>query len=351
MSAASLSIDRVSHDGVSAIARAHGAFISYPRLDALHREISRCQQLSRLANEPQCMALEGATGTGKTTLARHYAAAFPRTESATGSRIPVLYVETPSPIRPKWAASAILERLGDPAADRGTFDAMNARLVKLLGACAVELVILDDFHHVIDRETNRILALVSDWLKVLIKNSGVSFLVVGIDGQVERVLRANEQLSRLFAARETLAPFTWDTADADSVAQFGRFVLLAERAIGLPLTTALSRAALLGLISDATGGVVANVMNLLRYAQLLALERGGSAVEMDDLRLAFEKRLAKHLAPRSNPFAVPSGGTGSRDGPARSASASGSKPRGAPGAPDPVEAVTRRSRRRAHGPG
>jgi hypothetical protein len=351
MSAAGLSVDRVSDDGAGAIARAHGAFISYPRLDALHREISRCQQLSRLANEPQCMALEGATGTGKTTLIRHYAAAFPRTETATGSRIPVLYVETPSPIRPKWAASAMLERLGDPAADRGTFDAMNARLVKLLGACAVELVILDDFHHVIDRERNRILALVSDWLKVLIKNSGVPFLVVGIDGQVERILRANDQLSRLFAARETLEPFTWDTADADSVAQFGRFVLLAERAIGLPLTTALTRAALLGLIYDATGGVVANVMNLLRYAQLLALERGGSAVELDDLRLAFEKRLAKHLAPRSNPFAAPAGGARARGDRAQTAVVPTSQARTAPGVPDPVEAVTGRSRRRAHGPG
>jgi len=304
---------RASGDGASVIAHAHGAFISYPRLDALHREIGRCQQLSRLADEPQCMALEGATGTGKTTLVRHYAAAFPRTETATGSHIPVLYVETPSPIRPKWAASAMLERLGDPAADRGTFDAMNARLVKLLGACAVELVILDDFHHVIDRETDQILALVSDWLKVLIKNSGVPFLVVGIDGKVERILRANDQLSRLFAARETLAPFTWDTTDVDSVTQFGRFVLMAEQAIGLPLSPEIGRAALLGLIYQATGGVVANVMNLLRYAQLLALERGATVVSLDDLRNAFDKRLARHLAPRSNPFhsllTVPASGT------------------------------------------
>jgi len=328
-------------DPGGALARAHRAFIRYPRLDALHREISRCQQLSRLANEPQCMALEGATGTGKTTLIRHYAAAFPRTETTSGSRIPVLYVETPSPIRPKWAAAAMLERLGDPAADRGTFDAMNARLVALLQACAVELVILDDFHHVIDREKDQILALVADWLKVLIKNSGVPFLVVGIDGKVERILRANDQLSRLFASRETLAPFTWDTADAGSVAQFGRFVLLAEQAIGLPLTPGLARVALLGLLYAATGGVVANVMNLLRYAQVLALERGDASIELPDLWLAFEKRLAKHLAPRRNPFPVPQADQG-----APAARAGTSDPAAAQDAPDPAEAVSRRSHRR-----
>jgi hypothetical protein len=209
---------------------------------------------------------------------------------------------------------------------------MNARLVKLLGACAVDLVILDDFHHVIDREKDRVLALVSDWLKVLIKNSGVPFLVVGIDGKVERILRANDQLSRLFAARETLAPFTWDTADPDAVTQFGRFVLLAEQAIGLPLTTEVARATLLGLIYEATGGVVANVMNLLRYAQLLALERTSATVSLADLWLAFEKRLAQHLAPRRNPFPV-------------------SPAVAAQGVQEPVAAVTGGSRRRTHAPG
>jgi len=69
--------------------------------------------------------------------------------------------------------------------------------------CQVELVILDDFHHLIDKETNRILEQVSDWLKVLIKETGIPFLVVGIDGKVERILDANAQLSRLFAVRQT----------------------------------------------------------------------------------------------------------------------------------------------------
>ena len=86
---------------------------------------------------------------------------------------------------------------------------LNSRLIKLLKACQVELVILDDFHHLIDTETDRVLAKVSDWLKVLIKETGIPFLVVGMEGKVERILRANAQLSRLFAARETLLPFAW----------------------------------------------------------------------------------------------------------------------------------------------
>ena len=80
--------------------RANAALIRYPRFKDLHRDIRECQELSRLAGEPQCMSLEGITGAGKTTLIRDYAAMFPRIEEEDGMRIPVFCLETPSPARP-----------------------------------------------------------------------------------------------------------------------------------------------------------------------------------------------------------------------------------------------------------
>src|SRR5688572_3970894 len=156
--------------------------IRYPRFNELHREIQRCQTLSRTAGEPQCMALEGVPGAGKSTLVADFARAFPRVETEAGTQVPVFYLETPSPVTVKGMAATMLERLGDPAAHRGALWSMNSRLIKLMQACDVQLAILDDFHHLIDTETNRILQKVSDWLKVLIKESGIPFLVVGIEG-------------------------------------------------------------------------------------------------------------------------------------------------------------------------
>jgi len=283
--------------------RANAALIRYPRFTALQHEIRRCCDTSQLAGEPQCLSLEGVPGAGKSTLVKAYAAAFPRMETTEGTTIPVFYLETPSPVTIKGLAAVMLEQLGDPAAHRGPLWSMNSRLVQLIIACEVELVILDDFHHLIDTETNRVLVTVSDWLKVLIKETGVPFLVVGIAGRIEPILAANAQLSRLFAARETLQPFPWEPTQPATIQAFAHFIHYAERALDHPLVAPLPRVELVARLHAATDGVVANIMNLLRYAQMCAVERDSTAIELQDLAIAFTKRLAPHLRGKVNPFA------------------------------------------------
>jgi hypothetical protein len=251
------------------------------------------------------MSLEGVTGAGKSTLVQDYAALLPRIEEEDGTRIPVFYLETPSPVTVKGMASTMLSRLGDPAAHRGTLWSMNSRLIKLMIACQVELTILDDFHHLIDKQTNRILEQVSDWLKVLIKETGVMFLVVGIEGKVEQILEANSQLSRLFAVRETLTPFRYDPGAEHLILQFARFVQYTETAIETPLPETLPRLELLYRLHYATDGVVGNLMNLLRYAAMMARQQGKTTIDLPILAAAFDKRLARHLKGKVNPFAVP----------------------------------------------
>ncbi len=284
--------------------RANAALIRYPRFKELHRDIRECQEMSRLADEPQCMSLEGVTGAGKSTLIRDYAAVFPRIEEQDGTRVPIFYTETPSPVTVKGMAAAMLARLGDPASYRGTLWSMNFRLINLMIACQVELAILDDFHHLIDKETNRILEVVSDWLKVLIKESGVPFLVVGIQGKVECILETNSQLSRLFAVRETLQPFSYDPADETSIREFAHFVQYAVKATQTPLLNALPQRELLYRLHYATDGIVGNLINLLRYAALLTRQRQQKEIDLNVLAATFQKRLSKHLKDKVNPFVL-----------------------------------------------
>lgn len=261
-----------------------------------------CQQMSSIAGEPQCMVLEGMTGTGKSTLVRTYAEAYLRYETASGTKIPVFYVETPSPVTVKGMAARMLEVMGDPAAHKGPLWSMNARLTHFIKACEVQIMILDDFHHLIDKERNRVLETVSDWLKVLIKETGVPFLVVGIEGKVELILRANTQLSRLFAVREALEPFRWNPCDEGAIKQFASFVKCAERGIGISLSDELPQVEFLHRLHYATDGVVGNVMNLMRFAALLAQIQGVDILTLAILSQAFEKRLRKHMAKPTNPF-------------------------------------------------
>lgn len=291
----------------ASLVRAGTALIEYPRFRELHREILRCQQISQCLGEPQCMSLEGVTGTGKTTLVQAYAHSFARTETAAGTRIPVFYLGVPSPVTIRDLAQVALRQLGDPAYDRGTRAALTLRLVGLIHDCGVELVILDDFQHLIDSRTNHILAQVSDWLKVLIKDTGVPFLVVGISGRVEVILEANPQLSRLFAAREKLEPLPWDWTREQTIHEFSHFVRYVEQAVEKPLPPDLPRTELLYRLHYATDGVVGNLMNLLLNTAVLAAEQGRAALELDLLSGAFHKRLAQHLRGKEDPFALAPG--------------------------------------------
>jgi len=276
------------------------ALIRYPRFNELHQDIQLCQEATIKTGEPACMALEGLSGAGKSTLVRAYAASLPRYQAESGTRIPVFYLETPSPVTVKAMATHMLTELGDPGAHKGTLPMMNARLIHYLRECDVQLVILDDFHHLIDTETNRILARVSDWLKVLIKETGIPYLVVGIENTVETILRANQQLSRLFAVRETLAPFALDTEE--DAKTFLLFLVYAQDAVGMSLPNEISQSEMLARMHYATNGVVGNIMNLLRFAVILAEQNEKNALTLDLLDQAFNKRLKRHVLKEQNPF-------------------------------------------------
>jgi energy-coupling factor transporter ATP-binding protein EcfA2 len=277
--------------------------VHHPRLIALHERITECLMATAEDGESQCLCLIGATGVGKTTAVRSYASLFPATELPRGRKQPVLYLETPHPITVKGMTSALLAELGDLSAFRGTQPLLNARLQHLLCACQVRLVILDDFHHLIDKQTNRVLRDVSEWLKVLIKNSGIVFLVVGIEGEVEQVLHANQQLSRLFV-REWLKPFCWDAADKQGSEQFARLIAFVLNQLDLTVSDKMPTSIWLTLLHRATGGVMSNIMNLLRQVRRVQRRCGelGKPLTVDVLAIAYSERLEAHLA-LGNPFA------------------------------------------------
>ncbi len=288
--------------------RVNTILIRYPRFNDLQSKIQLCEEASKISGEPQCMLLEGGSGAGKSTLVRTYAQTFPRFETQTATKIPVFYLETPSPVTVKGMAACFLEALGDPGAQRGTLWSMNSRLVHFIHTCDVRLVILDDFHHLIDRETNRVLETVSDWLKVLIKETGVPFLVVGLEGTARRILESNPQLSRLFAIRETLIPFRWDMQKPETIQEFSTFVTFAEKWIGFPFEKRQERQEFLRQLFLATDGVVGNIMNLLRFAVMLAVRQNTGVVTQDILSQAFDLRLREHTG-KPNPFTAKTSGT------------------------------------------
>lgn len=147
------------------------------------------------------------------------------------------------------------------------------------------------------------MAKVSNWLKVLIKETGVPFVVIGIEGKVELILKSNLQLSRLFPVREKLKRFEWNPSCPKTIQEFANFVQATESVVGYKLPwQSESDADLLFRIHYATDGVIANLMNLMRGAALEAHKRKVNKLDMNILSVVFDKRLSKHLYRRENPF-------------------------------------------------
>ncbi len=289
--------------------------VAYPRWQGIVEEIGRCQEWGPVAAEPPCLLVVGPTGAGKSTLVETYAQEHPAVLTESGITYPVVRATIPTPATIKALAMVLLAALGDPRATSGTVGAMTYRLTHYFRDCKVELLILDELQHFRDRDNRRVLENASNWLKTLIKETGVACVLVGLQGEAEEVVRLNPQLARLFGAPHVLLPFAWEERRPETVREFVACLTLLEGALPLAERPDLSGLGMARRLHAASGGVMAYLMELLRGATYLALTEGRVTLDLDVLGRAFEQRLASLRRGTANPFhdAGADGGVGRRD--------------------------------------
>jgi hypothetical protein len=184
--------------------------ICYPQWQQITTAIQTCHQIQPIAAEPPCLLLIGQTGVGKTTLLTSYARTYPPRQTTEGLQQPIVQATIVPPATVKSMAATLLAALGDPAADKGTTNSMTRRVIHFFRHCQVQMLILDELQHFVDRESQKVLWTVSNWLKTLIKESGVACVLAGLANEAEQVVDANPQLARLFGDPIVLQPFAWD---------------------------------------------------------------------------------------------------------------------------------------------
>lgn len=273
-------------------------YILYPRCKEILSAIDDCHHLSNLKDEPECLFLNGATGAGKTTLIKSYEQKYPRRETPGGTVVPVLSVTIPTPATVKSVVTKLLWELGDPAYDKGTTSSQTIRLIGLMKDCGVELVFLDEFQHFIDRDSAKVLKTVSDWLKNLILDTKVPMILIGLP-EAETVFQFNPQLSRRFATRYNLSPFSWS---ADGGVEFRTFLHAVETQLPLAEQSSLATEEMALRFYYASDGIVAYVMKLIRYGTNLALKQGQEKLDFNVLAHAFEKYVRADKPTKQNPF-------------------------------------------------
>jgi hypothetical protein len=281
------------------IDRVERLFITFPRLARIREKIAYCHQHSKVAAEPECLLITGQTGAGKTTLCQAYARQFPRRPTGAGIAVPVLSTSIPVPATAKSLATRLLVALGDPLAERGTTVSQTLRLLGLIRECGVELIILDEFQHFIDRDSNHILLTVANWLKDLLNEAGIPMILTGMPYS-DIILQANAQLERRFQMRERLDPFSWESAAQQ--AEFRTFLHYLDESLPLAERSYLSEGETAFRIYCATGGIIGYVMKLIRRATVLAINRALRKLDRELLAEVYDERLSSGRGDQLNPF-------------------------------------------------
>jgi type II secretory pathway predicted ATPase ExeA len=188
-------------------------YIHFPRNQGALNAIGNCHSHAKLSKESEGILIQGDTGAGKTTVVKLYMQDYPRSVTEEVTIVPVLYATVPVPATCKSLVTALLTAIGDPAAERGSQISQTLRLKRYMEACKVELLILDEFQHFQDRDSLKVLKTVSDWLKVLMDETGVPIVLAGLPYS-HTILDAenNEQLRRRFALRIELESFCFNTS-------------------------------------------------------------------------------------------------------------------------------------------
>jgi Bacterial TniB protein len=302
------------------ISIANQVYASYPLFKQVLDDIDSCHDSPNIKgdDDPDCLLLTGTTGAGKTTIYKTYAQNYPIRETEEGIVVPIIYAKIPSAATVKGLVKVLLKAIGDPLYSKGTTIDQTDRLYGLLNNCQVELIFLDEFHHFIDSDSNKVLKNVCNWLKTLILETKIPIVLFGKEESknILTVENDNLHLSRRFNYRHSLVPFplTESKAEAEAEAEaesktvaspesFRRFLSDIESKLPLSMKSDLAEESLADRIYYATDGTIAHVMTLIRKGATLAIDRDLDRLDIGILGVIYDKHL-KHdkLFKKTDPF-------------------------------------------------
>ena len=262
---------------------------------------------SNSIHNPPCLAILGETGAGKTTLVHEWLARNNHTCTQTpqGSLIPYLYVSVPAKASIKGTAAAFLTTLGDPNPGRGTQWNMVTRLHTLLKSCQVRMIFVDEFQHILDHDTQRVLGAVTDFLKDIINQSAIPMILIGQKGEAEPILRSNPQLSRRVGTPRYMHPFPWDRSRPKTITEFRTIMETIDQQLPFDLS-GLGKEEMAHRFHYATNGSLGWIMHLIRHAAHLAIAEQCSTLNRVLFQHAYDACIAGTVMAEQkiNPFSL-----------------------------------------------
>ena len=275
--------------------------VVHPQMQAILDKMDYCREHAKHALESIGILVTGEKGTGKTTIKDLYIANNKIRQTKSETFVPVLSIRIPVPASERGLTICLLTALGDPYPTRGTITVQTLRVYNLAQKCRTELAIFDEFQHFAERESFKLNRTVSDWTKNFMGETKLPLILFGTPKSKEILDGTeNEQLRRRFPYRMSLKPFGWKTEKEQT--EFRKFLLMVEEKLPLDRPSNLADPNIAARIHYATGGLMFEVMRLIRYAAILAVKRDLLNINLSLLKESFEENTAANSPHLENPF-------------------------------------------------
>ena len=253
---------------------------------------------------------------GKSKILNAYRRRHNTEDALERGKLPILMVTLKANQTTKGLAQNILVRLEEELGiatlwQRGNENQLLQRVQTYIRAYGIELLILDEFQHLIHSERKEVAISVAETVKSFMNDGLVPVVMSGIE-DAWRPIKANRQLQL-----RCIPPLVFNPIDAESPEEwelFGDFLVgfQAElERLGLigDAVSVLSDGAVADKLYDACGGVIGELCSLLKDALYLALCADDDAITEHHLADAVDQKFLMEPG-RVNPFrphARPSG--------------------------------------------
>lgn len=282
--------------------------VLHPQFKATMRLIEEAHQESLYSADPCSLLIYGDSGSGKTTLFETYIRQHDQVSSQivdgikSSTRI-ILHASVPFPATHSTVTERLLKKLGDPYTNKGTLAQKDFRLTNLINQNNIQLIMLDEIQHFVDRDREKVIYKVSDWFKSLINETKIPVVLFGLEDATQ-VLDYNPQLSRRFPIRVQMKPFGY--GNSKEIEEFQMLMF----AIDKQLQEVFERMAnfadedMCERMYYATGGSIDSIMKLIRKSAKNAFLRDAENIDLVDLASAYN--LYSHVNRNSdiNPFVI-----------------------------------------------
>lgn len=281
----------------------------HPGFVRAHQMVHKSISTSRDRRAATSMKLLGKTGVGKSTLCERIAREIGLEETAQNSECsltlikPCLLVEVPPEATIKSLAVKLLEHLGLKDTERLEHFS-NASLTRLiiqrLLAMQTQLIILDEFHRIIDQGQTPTKKKVCRWVNQLLNQTKLPILLAGLS-ETEKLIDAVSELSDRYPYRARLRYF--DFTDRAATAQFHKLIEAIEHNViepaGFTERLTLTHETTFKAICLATSGNLRHLNTLLNDSLTPALSREDNTFLLEDLACAADFH---DFCPQQNPF-------------------------------------------------